>query len=291
MKKVIYSLALVSSIMLAGCQSENNADDVENAPSDQTVDTPTSEDSKEAEVEPEIEVEETEAETEEVEIIEEQEYLYEVNPTNYNLEPIKEGTENQVALLTIDDAPDKHAVEMAKKLKEINAPAIFFINGMFIESDEGKAKLKEIYDMGFEIGNHTQTHADLKTISEQQQNEEILTTSQLIEEVTGEKPRFFRAPFGSNTDHSRSLAKEENMTLMNWTYGYDWVKEYQDSAALKDIMLNTEFLHNGANLLMHDRDWTNEAIVEIAEGLREKGYTLIEPETIISEGIEDVADE
>ena len=286
MKKVMYSLALVSSIMLAGCQSEDN---VESAPSEQETVTstpPASEEAKETEVEPEVEVEPEKEET-----TEQQEFLYEVNPTNYNLEPIKDGAENQVALLTIDDAPDKHAVEMAKKLKEIDAPAIFFINGMFIESDEGKAKLKEIYDMGFEIGNHTQTHADLKKISEQQQSEEILTTSRLIEEVTGEKPRFFRAPFGSNTDYSRSLAKQENMTLMNWTYGYDWVKEYQDSAALKDIMLNTEFLHNGANLLMHDRDWTNEAIVGIAEGLREKGYTLIKPETIISEGIEDVTNE
>ena len=42
---------------------------------------------------------------------------------------------------------------------------------------------------------------------------------------------------------------------------------------------------------MHDRDWTNDAIVGIAEGLREKGYTLIEPKTIISEGIEDIIDE
>lgn len=282
MKKVIYSLALAGSIMIAGCQSEDTQEDAAN---EQEVLNLTPEVVEETE-----EVEEAEVEPE-VQVPERQEYLYEVNPANYNLEPIKEGTESQVALLTIDDAPDKHAVEMAEKLKEIDAPAIFFINGMFIESEEGKAKLKAIYDMGFEIGNHTQTHADLKKISEQQQREEILTTSRLIEEVTGERPRFFRAPFGSNTDYSRSLAKQENMTLMNWTYGYDWVKEYQDSAALQDIMLNTEFLHNGANLLMHDRDWTNEAIVGIAEGLREKGYALIEPETIISEGIEDPSNE
>ncbi|SFH59393.1 polysaccharide deacetylase family protein [Pisciglobus halotolerans] len=176
---------------------------------------------------------------------------------------------------------------MAQKLKDINAPAVFFINGMYIESDEGKEDLKKIYDMGFEIGNHTQTHANLKEISEEKQKEEILRTSELIEEVTDEKPRFFRAPFGSNTDFSRSLAKQEKMTLMNWTYGYDWEKKYQDSAALKDIMLNTEYLRDGANLLMHDRDWTNDAIVDIAEGLRDKGYTLVDPATIISEGSED----
>lgn len=287
MKKVIYSLVLGSSILLAGCQADDKANEEvqEEAPGASTT-SPEEVENENGEV-----VDgETDAETDE-EAIEEQALLYEVNEANYSIEPIEENTETQVALLTIDDAPDKHAVEMAQKLKDIDAPAIFFINGMYIESDEGKEQLKKIYDMGFEIGNHTQTHANLKQISEAEQEEEILATSRLIEEVTGEKPRFFRAPFGVNTDFSKSLANQEKMTLMNWTYGYDWEKEYQDGPALKEIMLNTEYLRDGANLLMHDRDWTNEVIVEIAEGLREKGYTLVEPKTIISEGSEDTKDE
>ena len=43
MKKVIYSLALVSSIMLAGCQSEDNAEEKESSPSDQVAETSTAE--------------------------------------------------------------------------------------------------------------------------------------------------------------------------------------------------------------------------------------------------------
>ncbi len=270
-------MALFSTVLLAGCQTSDQdaAEQSASSKSETAMESSASDTSSENQAD---------SSSEEAK---EQTFLYEVNPDNYNIDPIKEDTESKVALITIDDAPDKHAVEMAQKLKDINAPAVFFINGMYIESDEGKEDLKKIYDMGFEIGNHTQTHANLKEISEEKQKEEILRTSELIEEVTGEKPRFFRAPFGSNTDFSRSLAKQEKMTLMNWTYGYDWEKKYQDSAALKDIMLNTEYLRDGANLLMHDRDWTNDAIVDIAEGLRDKGYTLVDPATIISEGSED----
>lgn len=136
--------------------------------------------------------------------------------------------------------------------------------------------------MGFEIGNHSQTHASLPDISQEEQYDEIVKTSDLVEEATGERPRFFRAPFGSNTDYSTELAHEQGMELMNWTYGYDWNAEYQDAEALTDIMLNTELLVPGSNLLMHDREWTMEATPNIVKGLREKDYEIIDPALIKS---------
>ena len=185
-----------------------------------------------------------------------------------------------MVLLTIDDAPDKRALDMAKTLKELDAQAIFFVNGHFIDTDEEKAILKEIHDMGFAIGNHTNTHANLKQISEEQQKEEILKVSDTVEEITGERPKFFRAPFGVNTDYSKELVREDGMLLMNWSYGYDWEKQYMDATAIADIMVNAKELRDGANLLMHDRNWTADALKDIVEGLRAKGYEMIDPATI-----------
>ena len=82
--------------------------------------------------------------------------------------------------------------------------------------------------MGFAIGNHTKTHREFTTISEEEQREEILCVSDTVEEVTGERPIFFRAPFGVNTDFSKALVVDEGMLLMNWSYGYDWEKQYMD---------------------------------------------------------------
>lgn len=235
------------------------------------------------EVKSEEQVEVTQEVVEEEPIEETQEPLYELNPANWTLQPIGDANP-KVVLLTIDDAPDKYAVEMAKTLKALNAPAIFFVNGHFIEADEQIANMKEIHDMGFAIGNHTQTHANLKDISEDQQREEILKVNETVEAVIGEKPKFFRAPFGVNTEFSKSLVHSEGMLLMNWTYGYDWEKDYMDAASLTDIMVNTEYLTDGANLLMHDRQWTAEALTGIVEGFRSKGYDFIDPHTI--KGIE-----
>lgn len=186
----------------------------------------------------------------------------------------------EVVLLTIDDAPDNHGPEMASILQELDAGAIFFVNGHFIQSDEGKEQLQEIYDMGFEIGNHTMNHPNLSDLSEEEQYEEIVALNDLIEEVIGERPRFFRAPFGVNTDYSKELMEEEDMQWMNWTYGYDFDPDYMEKEALETIMVETELLTNGANLLMHDREFTMEALEGIVEGLREKGYEIVDPASI-----------
>ncbi|WP_026905976.1 polysaccharide deacetylase family protein [Paucisalibacillus globulus] len=210
---------------------------------------------------------------------------------DWSLVPIKEGTNEKVVLLTIDDAPDSYSLEMAKTLKELNANAIFFVNGHFIDTPEEAKKLKQIHDMGFVIGNHTYNHVNLKDLEHdpEEQRTEIVSLNDKIEEIIGERPKFFRAPHGINTDESREIAQEENMVLMNWSYGYDYFKPYFDKDKLVRAMVTGEgpevdvpysLLKNGANLLMHDREWTSEALKDIVIGLREKGYEVLDPNLI-----------
>lgn len=280
--------AAVAAFLLGGCVGQedaadngtNNAADQQDEQIEEQEDSGSSEGNSASSADAADEADKEESgEKQEPASAEPVEPLYELNEATWSFEPIGDA-DPKAALLTIDDAPDKHALEMAKTLKELDAPAIFFVNGHFIDTEEEKAVLKEIYEMGFPIGNHTMSHPNLKQIPEEAQREEILGVNEIVAQVTGEKPKFFRAPFGVNTDFTRQLAAEEGMLLMNWTYGYDWEPEYQNGEALADIMVNTEFLNNGANLLMHDREWTAAAIPEIVKGLRDKGYTLIDPATI-----------
>lgn len=274
LKLTTWLLPAALTFLLVGCNEETTEVQKElgekNEVNNEKVETEPEEMEKVEEIEP---VEEVIVEEPVVEI------KYEINEANWTIKPIADANPKAV-LLTIDDAPDKYAVEMAKTLKELDAPAIFFVNGHFIDTEEEKAKLKEIYDLGFTIGNHTQTHANLKNSSEEQQQEEILKINETVEAIIGEKPKFFRAPFGVNTDYSKSIVQQEGMVLMNWTYGYDWEKQYMEANSLADIMVNTEYLVDGANLLMHDREWTAAALTKIVEGLRAKGYDMIDPKTI-----------
>lgn len=208
---------------------------------------------------------------------------------DWSLTPIEEGINEKVVLLTIDDAPDQNAMDMARTLKDLNAKAIFFVNGHFLETPEQEEMLKEIHEMGFPIGNHTYNHATLTDVSEEEQREEIISLNDRIEEIIGERPAFFRAPHGANTDYSIQVAEEEGMTVMNWTYGYDYFEPYTNAEKLTKAMITGEgpeagvphsLLKPGATLLMHDREWTAEALPNIVKGLREKGYEMLDPALI-----------
>lgn len=278
MKRILLILAAV--FLLAGCGAEEAKND---AGEGKKKETPTEQlDEKETDDGPNIE--EGNDPVRDVP----PEPMYRVNPVTSSIEPIGDA-KKEVVLLTFDDAPDQYGVEIAKTLKELGVNAIFFVNGHFITSDEGKAKLKEIYDIGFAIGNHTFNHPNLKKIPEEKQREEIVKLNDLIEEVIGERPKFFRAPHGANTDFSKQLALEEGMVVMNWTYGFDYFPQYMDAEKLKEAMItgkgpeigvNYSLLRPGANLLMHDREWTSAAIADIVKGLQDQGYEIVDPHLI-----------
>ncbi|GKV55729.1 hypothetical protein NCCP2222_16760 [Sporosarcina sp. NCCP-2222] len=282
MNKFLVYIFISLILVIAGC-SQSSDDKVEK---NEEGNLSSSQGQNEAEKKETEEPDEEMKETSGAEISETQPTapLYKLNEV-YSVVPIDEA-DPKVVLLTFDDAPDKRALDIAKTLQKMDAPAIFFVNGHFLQTEEKKKVVKELYDMGFSIGNHTRTHANLKELSEEEQREEIVSVNDEVEAITGERPMFFRAPFGANTDFSRALAKQEGMLLMNWSYGYDFEKEYMSKEKIADIMVNTEYLRDGANLLMHDREWTADALEEIITGLRNKGYGFVDPKTIQGVGKE-----
>ncbi|MCD5322527.1 MULTISPECIES: polysaccharide deacetylase family protein [Pontibacillus] len=306
MKKWVMVVFLVSIFSLAACaQDETNGkteEDSANEQETQEEDNTNNEDnmdeesenaeesnsSKETDTSTDQETttdEEQEQTEDEVATEEPIEPKYKINDV-WSVVPL-EGQENvnsEVVLLTIDDAPDEHALEMAKTLKEHNASAIFFVNGHFLETEEKQEILKQIHDMGFAIGNHTYHHQKLDDVGQAKQREEIVSLNNKIEEIIGERPKFFRAPHGVNTDYAKQVVEEEGMVLMNWSFGYDFKADYMTKDAITDIMLNTPLLGSGSNLLMHDREWTSNALGDIVKGLKDKGYGFVNPAEIQTPG-------
>lgn len=207
-------------------------------------------------------------------------YMQENPDISSEIYPLYDTGSREVLLFTFDDSPqmpEPRALEIAQQLKAKDVNAIFLVNGMYLEGDQGKQITKEIYDMGFEIGNHTQYHPNLKELTYDQQYEEIKATSDLVEEITGEKPRWFRPPFGLFNMDTYLICRDLGMQLMTWNFGYDWMEEYLDGDALAAISLDNDYLRGGANILMHDRPWTSEAINRMVDGYREQGYHIVDP--------------
>ena len=131
---------------------------------------------------------------------------------------IKNNSNNSKEIaLTFDDGP--HPKETAKILgilKKYNAKATFFVVGKHVKwyPDSVIRASKE----GHEIGNHTFTHPDISTLSNEQLKTEIKNCEDIIIEKTGKKPVLFRPPFGNYNERClKELSQDLGYTVILWS--------------------------------------------------------------------------
>ncbi|MEB7388799.1 polysaccharide deacetylase family protein [Aerococcus viridans] len=276
---------LLTGLLLAGCarnEHENGGGSQEQATSSESLEASTNNGSEDAEI--------TDQDEDTNEETDNQVANYYIDPETSSVLSANEDANPNVVLATVDDVPRKlpetptSSVEEAQAMANRGIYGIFFVNGMYLQGEdgeEGRQALKEIADMGHVIGNHTLTHYSLDQVPDEETlRHEIIGNQDIIEEVIGYRPQFFRPPHGIETPELEGILEEENMVSMNWSYGFDWDENYSDPATLADVMVNTEFLSPGANLLMHDLTWTNEAMPAILDGIQAKGYEFVDARDI-----------
>lgn len=69
-------------------------------------------------------------------------------------------------------------------------------------------QIRELHQMGYEIGAHTLTHPDLRGLSDDQRVKEIVEPKQIIEDKLGERVTTFAYPFGYYDKQSADLVAE-----------------------------------------------------------------------------------
>ncbi len=79
--------------------------------------------------------------------------------------------------------------------EETNTKATFFVVGYFAE--KFPKLIKKIHDQGHEIGSHTFSHIDLRTVSKNDIEIDLEKSISVLESLVGEKILGFRAPFFS----------------------------------------------------------------------------------------------
>lgn len=178
----------------------------------------------------------------------------------------------KLVALTFDDGPTIGITDQVLDvLQENEVVASFFLIGQQI-TDETRYLVKRAHDMGCSIENHSKTHQSMPKQSRQEIIEEIQYTTDLIEEITGEKPEFFRPPY---IDYDQKMY---DLIDLGFICGYgceDWVP----SVTVKERV--DRVLHDanpGFIVLLHDMsDNTNtvEAIKIIIPELKKQGYEFV----------------
>jgi peptidoglycan/xylan/chitin deacetylase (PgdA/CDA1 family) len=94
------------------------------------------------------------------------------------------------------------AISYANFCLERRLPCIFFVVGETAKRNPGL--IRYLFDKGFEIGSHSLTHPNFKTIDRQELIKELKASKEIIEDITGFGVRSFRAPnfsIGHNNIH------------------------------------------------------------------------------------------
>ncbi|MDQ6418265.1 polysaccharide deacetylase family protein [Paenibacillus sp. LHD-117] len=205
---------------------------------------------------------------------------YRMNAKTFRFEPISDKATDKAVLLTFDDGPKDEGVlaSLLDTLDRHGAKAIFFVNGYRVK--QNPELLKEIHARGQTIGNHSYDHIDLKKETDAVVEEQLAKVQEDVERLTGVIPRFFRPPYGSGSEVVRQTAKNHGMLYMTWSNGsLDWDKSAKDKP---DVVIRNvlDQLHPGANILMHELQWTADALDELLSKLEKEGYTFIDPGSI-----------
>ena len=123
--------------------------------------------------------------------------------------------------LTFDDGPSESTPALLEILDRHRVPATFFQCGANIRRLPGIAR--QVSQAGHEIGNHSDTHPYFCLRSPAAMQRELSRAQASIEDATGAKPRFFRAPYGVRWFGLRAAQRQLGLMGVMWTsIGVDW---------------------------------------------------------------------
>lgn len=197
-------------------------------------------------------------------------------------------TSAKVVALTFDAGANADgAASILATLSAKGAPGTFFLTGAFVQAFPSQSRA---IAQRYPVGNHTQTHPDLTTLSDAQVLNQIRTARTTIRSVTGQDPRpYFRFPFGARTAHAIALANAECSVPFRWTV--DTLGWKGTSGGLTATIVHSRVLAGlrpGEVVLMHlgsnpDDHTTLDAtaLPGIIDAVRAQGYRFVTLEQVL----------
>ena len=199
----------------------------------------------------------------------------------------------KVVFLTFDDGPSTTVTpEILKVLKENDVRGTFFVMGDSLnKSEKSKELLKEIYENGNAIANHSYSHNykflyPNRTLNLENFKEDYQKNEALMKEVLGQdfNTRVIRCPGGYMSWRGMSALKEYSEANNNKYISIDWNALNADAEGKKknpdelvEYAINTSKGKEMVVLLMHDtygKENTAKALDRIIKYYKEEGYQI-----------------
>lgn len=184
-----------------------------------------------------------------------------------------EKEDNKIAL-SFDAAWDnKYTDEILEILDKYHIKATFFVTGSWV--DKFPQDIKAIAAAGHDIGNHSENHKHMSSLSKEESIEEIMKVHNKVKELTGMEMKLFRAPYSDYSNKLIDATKEVGYYSIEWNVDSEDWKDYGADSIISSV-INNKNLGNGSIILCHnDAKYIKDALEPMILGLLEKGYEIV----------------
>lgn len=208
-----------------------------------------------------------------------------VAPANPALSEIVRGKTGQKRIaITLDAGGD--AVAFPKMIAALNKYGIkvtFFLTGTWAQ--QNPTFVSQIVASGMEIGNHSWSHTDFTTLSDEDIKDELNRTDAFLNRFTGDTTKpFMRFPYGARNAHTTALVNSLGYRSIYWTIdSLDSVGEPKTAQFLFDrITKQSDAQLDGEIVLMHLGNATSgDALPLILQNLVGRGFKVVTVSTLI----------
>lgn len=158
-------------------------------------------------------------------------------------------------------------------LKKHDIHVTFFMTGGWVESYPDD--VKRIYEAGHDLGNHSQNHKHMNSLSDKEKTQELMSVHNKVKELTGYEMFLFRPPYGEYNNEVVLNATANGYYPIQWSVdSLDW-KDYGVDSII-DTVCNHKELANGAIILCHNgAKYTAQALDSMITTLKAKGYEFV----------------
>ncbi len=181
----------------------------------------------------------------------------------------------KIVALTFDDGPGGYTEELLDLLKKEGVKATFFVLGTRV--DTYPELIRRMEAEGHEVGNHSNSHKNLKSMTTLAQvKKEMNLCADKVEKVLGHRPTVMRCPGGSYDDTVKQYAADEGIPIIQWGVDTrDW--ESRNSAAIMNKTFSGSYaVEDGDIVLLHDiHKSTVDTMPQMIKKFKELGYTFV----------------
>lgn len=169
--------------------------------------------------------------------------------------------------LTFDDGPNETIPPTLEILDIFDVPAAFFLIGENVLYYPRYGR--DIVERGHQIGNHSFSHPYLTRLSQRDVLRELELTQAVFREVLGVRGVLFRPPYGDYNQEVVQVARRLDLQLVLWEVN---PRDYTDPGRDALVEIIVEGLRPGANILLHSKFETVQALPEIIQAVWNEGY-------------------